>query len=141
MTVAKSTTRKTTPRKTRTRKSSPKVTKSTAQVDKVIKEIQEVLDTPTKKVTPLNTPSTATVVMNELNKKVEAKGEQPVKVRPNSPKLSRADYLEDVKIRWAIHEYEIQELGKDLVKGYQLVVENSSTVVNYIKTSYNRAFN
>ena len=120
MTVAKSTTRKTTPRKTRTRKSSPKVTKT---------------------VTPLNTPKTATVVMNELNKKVEAKGEQPVKVRPNSPKLSRADYLEDVKISWAIHEYEIQELGKDLVKGYQLVVENSSTVVNYIKTSYNRAFN
>ena len=72
MTVAKSTTRKTTPRKTRTRKSSPKVTKT---------------------VTPLNTPKTATVVMNELNKSVEAKGEQPVKVRPNSPKLSRADYL------------------------------------------------
>ena len=47
MTVAKSTTRKTTPRKTRTRKSSPKVTKT---------------------VTPLNTPKTATVVMNELNK-------------------------------------------------------------------------
>ena len=111
MTVAKSTTRKTTPRKTRTRKSSPKVTK------------------------------TVTVVMDELNKTVEAKSEQPVKVRPNSPKLSRADYLEDIKIRWAIHEYEIEELGKDLVKGYQLVVKHSSTVVDYIKTSYDRAFN
>ena len=111
MTVAKSTTRKTTPRKTRTRKSSPKVTK-TVKISKIV-----------------------------LDPVMEAKGEQPVKVRPNSPKLSRADYLEDVKIRWAIHEYEIQELGKDLVKGYQLVVENSSTVVNYIKTSYNRAFN
>ena len=123
MTVAKSTTRKTTPRKTRTRKSSPKATVTT------------------KKVTPLNTSKSPTVVMDELNKKVEAKSEQPVKVRPNSPKLSRADYLEDIKIRWAIHEYEIEELGKDLVKGYQLVVKHSSTVVDYIKTSYDRAFN
>ena len=111
MTVAKSTTRKTTPPKTRTRKSSPKVTKT---------------------VTPLNTSKSATVVMDELNKTVEAKSEQPVKVRPNSPKLSRADYLEDIKIRWAIHEYEIEELGKDLVKGYQLVVKHSSTVVDYL---------
>ena len=119
MTVAKSSTRKTTPRKTRTRKSSPKVTKT---------------------VTPLNTPKTATVVMNELNKKVEAKGEQPVKVRPNSPKLSRADYLEDVKIRWAIHEYEIQELGKDLKVAYQFLVKHSTVAYEYVKESYNRAF-
>ena len=122
----------TTPRKRRTRKAStPKTT------DKVIKEIQAVLDAPTPKsldkvLPPLNTP----VVKKTVTK------EEPVKSnRPAQPNLTWKDYRADAIVRWNIHSYEVNELGKDLVKGYQLVKQHAVQVVNYTKDSYNKAFN
>ena len=121
----------TTPRKRRTRKAStPKTT------DKVIKEIQAVLDAPTPKsldkvLPPLNTP----VVKKTVTK------EEPVKSnRPAQPNLTWKDYRADAIVRWNIHSYEVNELGKDLGKGYQLVKQQIVQVVNYTKESYNRAF-
>ena len=104
-----------TPRKTRTRKtttsrrkSASKINTSTAQI-----KVAEVKEAPKVEV-----------------KKVDT----PVKVRPSQPNLKVADYISDIKVRWQIHEYEVQELWTDLVKGYNLTA-------GYVKDSYNRAFN
>ena len=129
----------TTPRKRRTRKASttPKTT------DKVIKEIQAVLDAPRPK--SLDKVSTTAVKSATLNTPVVKKTvtkEEPVKsIRPAKPNLTWEDYRADAIVRWNIHSYEVNELGKDLVKGYQLVKQHVVQVVNYTKESYNRAFN
>ena len=128
----------TTPRKRRTRKAStPKTT------DKVIKEIQAVLDAPRPK--SLDKVSTTAVKSATLNTPVVKKTvtkEEPVKSnRPAQPNLTWKDYRADAIVRWNIHSYEVNELGKDLVKGYQLVKQHAVQVVNYTKDSYNKAFN
>ena len=128
----------TTPRKRRTRKAStPKTT------DKVIKEIQAVLDAPRPK--SLDKVSTTAVKSATLNTPVVKKTvtkEEPVKsIRPAKPNLTWEDYRADAIVRWNIHSYEVNELGKDLVKGYQLVKQHAVQVVNYTKDSYNKAFN
>ena len=118
----------TTPRKRRTRKAStPKTT------DKVIKEIQAVLDAPRPK--SLDKVSTTAVKSATLNTPVVKKTvtkEEPVKsIRPAKPNLTWEDYRADAIVRWNIHSYEVNELGKDLVKGYQLVKQHAVQVVNY----------
>ena len=128
----------TTPRKRRTRKAStPKTT------DKVIKEIQAVLDAPRPK--SLDKVSTTAVKSATLNtpvvKKTVTKVEPVKSNRPAQPNLTWKDYRADAIVRWNIHSYEVNELGKDLGKGYQLVKQHIVQVVNYTKESYTRAFN
>ena len=138
MPTASTTKKVTTPRKRRTRKAStPKTT------DKVIKEIQAVLDAPRPK--SLDKVSTTAVKSATLNTPVVKKNvtkEEPVKSnRPAQPNLTWKDYRADAIVRWNIHSYEVNELGKDLGKGYQLVKQHAVQVVNYTKDSYNKAFN
>ena len=104
-----------TPRKTRTRKtttsrrkSASKINTSTAQIK--VEDVKEVAKVEVKKV------------------------DTPVKVRPSQPNLKVADYISDIKVRWQIHEYEVQQLWSDLVKGYNFTA-------GYVKDSYNKAFN
>ena len=104
-----------TPRKTRTRKtttsrrkSASKINTSTAQIK--VEDVKEVAKVEVKKV------------------------DTPVKVRPSQPNLKVEDYLSDFKVRWQIHQYEVQQLWSDLVKGYNLTA-------TYVKDSYNKAFN
>ena len=104
-----------TPRKTRTRKtttsrrkSASKINTSTAQIK--VAEVKEASKSEVKKV------------------------DTPVKVRPSQPNLKVADYISDIKVRWQIHQYEVQQLWSDLVKGYNLTA-------TYVKDSYNKAFN
>ena len=128
----------TTPRKRRTRKAStPKTT------DKVIKEIQAVLDAPRPK--SLDKVSTTAVKSATLNTPVVKKTvtkEQPVKSnRPAQPNLTWKDYRADAIVRWNIHSYEVNELGKDFGRGYELVKQHLAQVVTYTKESYNKAFN
>jgi len=118
------------PRKTRTRK-------STAKVNKTIKEVQAVLDAPTPKsldkVQPsLNTPVAKSIV-TEVN--VEKK------VRPTKTNLTYVDYIEDAKVRWSIHSYETSELWADVVKLYNKSVPVVVSAIDYVKVSYNKAFN
>ena len=104
-----------TPRKTRTRKTTTSRRKSASKI---------------------NT-STAQIKVEEVKKapKVEVKKvDTPVKVRPSQPNLKVADYISDFKVRWQIHQFETQQLWADLVKGYNLTA-------NYVKDSYNKAFN
>ena len=104
-----------TPRKTRTRKTTTSRRKSASKI---------------------NT-STAQIKVEDVKEvaKVEVKKvDTPVKVRPSQPNLKVADYISDFKVRWQIHQFETQQLWSDLVKGYNLTA-------NYVKDSYNKAFN
>jgi len=44
--------------------------------------------------------------------------------------LSRADYMEDMKIRWQIHTYEWNNLCKDLNQAYKFIAENVSKLAD-----------
>ena len=69
------------------------------------------------------------------------KSTTPTANRPEKPNLSLEDYKADFKVRWEIHSWEVKELWKDVVKGYN----NSKPFVvksyNYVKDSYNSHFN
>ena len=64
----------------------------------------------------------------------------PAKVRPEKPNLSFEDYKADAQVRWQIHQYETQELWNDLVKGYNFAKPIVVKSIDYVKDSYNRAF-
>ena len=42
-------------------------------------------------------------------------------------------YLQDIKQRWAIHEYEINALVSDLLKGYNIAKPYAQQLVNQFK--------
>ena len=65
----------------------------------------------------------------------------PVKSATPKPNLTVKDYQDDVKIRWEIHQWETQELWSDLVKVYHSVKPIVIKSVDYVKDSYDRAFN
>ena len=54
--------------------------------------------------------------------------------RPSTRNLISGDrYLKDIQTRWAIHNYEIQELGRDLRKGFDLVTPYHAQLVKQVK--------
>ena len=54
--------------------------------------------------------------------------------RPSTARLISGDrYLKDIQTRWAIHNYEIQELGRDLRKGFDLVTPYHAQLVKQVK--------
>ena len=109
----------TTPRKRRTRKTS-----TTAKVDKVIKEVQAVLDAPreTAKVT----------VTTFKGGKVVAK--KTTLKRPSTARLISTDrYIKDIQPRWQIHNFEIQELISDFMKGFEAVKPYHAELVKMVK--------
>ena len=108
---------------TRSAKAATPVKKSSSAKSKV--EIQEVV---TKYTQPL-----------EIKKVTETP--TPVKSAPPQPNLKWEDYREDIKIRWEIHQYETQELWSDMVKFYQSAKPVVIKTVDYVKDSYDRAFN
>jgi len=117
----------TTPRKRRTRKTSPTATRKVAKTAKVIKEVQAVLDTP--KTKPVVKKVTVTSFKGG---KVVAK--QITLKRPSTARLiSPQKYLKDIQTRWAIHNYEIQELLKDFSKGFEAVKPYHAEAVKTVK--------
>ena len=42
-------------------------------------------------------------------------------------------FVQDIQTRWAIHQYEIQELGKDLRKGFEFVKPYHARLVEFVK--------
>ena len=117
----------TTPRKRRTRKTS-----QTARVDKVIKEVQAVLDTPkAKPAKAKKSVSPRVTVTTFKGGKVVAK--QITLKRPSTARLiSPQKYLKDIQTRWAIHNYEIQELLKDFSKGFEAVKPHYTQLVELV---------
>ena len=54
--------------------------------------------------------------------------------RPSTAKLiSFSRYVQDAKQRWAIHEFEINALGSDLLKGFNIVRPHAQQLVNQFK--------
>ena len=117
----------TTPRKRRTRKTS-----QTARVDKVIKEVQAVLDTPkAKPAKAKKSVSPRVTVTTFKGGKVVAK--QITLKRPSTARLiSPQKYLKDISTRWAIHNFEIQELLKDFTKGFEAVKPYHAQLVELV---------
>ena len=61
--------------------------------------------------------------------------------QPKVDLISREQYIADAKARWSIHQYEIQELWKDLQVVGKWIVTHSKSAYEYTKKSYDRAFN
>ena len=54
--------------------------------------------------------------------------------RPSTARLISADrYLKDIQTRWQIHQFEIQELGRDLRKGFEFVKPYHAQAVKTVK--------
>ena len=66
--------------------------------------------------------------------------ETPVKVKPEVSLISRDQYLQDVKNRWKIHQFETQQLWEDLVKVYNFVVPYVTKSIDYVTSAYNKEF-
>ena len=99
-------------RKTRTRKTSPTATRKVATTAKK-PAVKKVTVTSFKsgkvvsKVTTLKRPSTARLI-------------------------SPQKYLKDISTRWAIHNFEIQELLKDFTKGFETVKPYHAQLVELV---------
>ncbi len=54
--------------------------------------------------------------------------------RPSTARLITPQrYIADIQTRWAIHNYEIQELISDFVKGFELVKPYHAELVKLVK--------
>ena len=110
MPVKSSAANPTTPRKRRTRKTS-----QTAKATKAVKTVAP-------KVT-VTTFKSGKVVAKKITLK-----------RPSTARLiSPQRYVADIQTRWAIHNYEIQELISDFVKGFELVKPYHAELVKLVK--------
>ena len=100
-------------RKTRTRKTSPTATRKVATPTAKKPAVKKVTVTSFKsgkvvsKVTTLKRPSTARLI-------------------------SPQKYLKDISTRWAIHNFEIQELLKDFTKGFEAVKHYHTQLVELV---------
>ena len=100
-------------RKTRTRKTSPTATRKVVTPTAKKPAVKKVTVTSFKsgkvvsKVTTLKRPSTARLISPEK-------------------------YLKDISTRWAIHNYEIQELLKDFTKGFEAVKPYHAQLVELV---------
>ena len=61
--------------------------------------------------------------------------------QPKQPNLTYVDYVEDFKIRVKIHNYEVNELWQDSKRFYQSAKPVVVKAIDYVKESYDRAFN
>ena len=122
-TVSKSTaTAPKAPRKTRTRKTAatakPPVAKKTAPTKPVEQSAYGLNQTELKQVEKLVTeqPKATTVTTFKAGKVVSKE-----LMRPTAPLIQLKDYRRDVINRWNIHNYEIQELLKDIKNTFNSV--------------------
>ena len=60
----------------------------------------------------------------------------PAKVRPESPNLKWEDYRDDIKVRWQIHVYEVNELWSDCKKVYNNTAPYIIQAYNFSKDKY-----
>ena len=89
--------------------------------------------TRTRKATPKATPPVAKVTTTTFQggKVVSKKSEF---TRPSTARLITWErYQKDISTRWAIHQFEIQELIKDVQKGFDLVTPYHTELVKRVK--------
>ena len=104
----------------------------------------KTIATPVKKP-PRKSPTQIKEVVTKYTQPIEIKKvtetPTPVKTAPPKPNLSLKDYQDDIKIRWEIHQWETQELWSDMVKFYHSAKPVVMKSIDYVKDSYDRAFN
>ena len=61
--------------------------------------------------------------------------------RPTEPKISLEEYVSDFKVRMQINNYEVMEFLADVVKFYKSAKPVVIQSIDYVKDSYDRAFN
>ena len=109
-------------RKTRTRKTSPTATRKVATPAKATPKA--VKKTPVAKSVTVTTFKGGKAVSKVTTLK-----------RPSTARLiSPQKYLKDIQTRWAIHNYEIQELISDFVKGFEAVKPYHAQLVELVKS-------
>ena len=74
----------------------------------------------------------------QIPEKVKETATPKSATRPEKPILTWEDYSGDFKVRWEIHQFETQELWKDLVKVYQFSAPYVVKAVDYSVESYNK---
>ena len=135
-------TKATTPRKRRTRKTSTtakatpkavkkpvaKITVEEKAFDLTAAELKQV-EKSVKASTPVAPKVTVTTFKGG---KVVAK--KTTLKRPSTARLISTDrYLKDIATRWQIHNYEIQELISDIMKGFEAVKPYHAELVKLVK--------
>jgi len=50
--------------------------------------------------------------------------------------ITREQYFQDIKIRWQIHQYEVNKLRDDLSKVTQTVAPYVKSALNYVVSQY-----
>ena len=112
MSVKSSAANPTTPRKRRTRKTSQ-----------------------TAKATPKAVKTVAPKVTVTTFKGGKVVSKKTTLKRPSTARLiSPQKYLKDIETRWAIHNYEIQELIRDFTKGFEAVKPYHAQLVELVKS-------
>ena len=130
--------------KSTTAKKSPRsvVTKKTTVTSKSVNKvtpIEEVKVAETAEMIEIKLPKGTNLKKRPMN--VENKvTETPVKVKPEVNLISRDLYLQDVKNRWQIHQFETQQLWEDLVKGYNFVAPYVTKSIEYVTSAYKKEF-
>ena len=84
-------------------------------------EIKKVTETPTETPTP--------------------KARRFATTRPEQPNITLEEYISDFKVRMQINNYEVMEFMADVVKFYNNAKPVVIKSVDYVKDSYDRAFN
>ncbi len=79
------------------------------------------------KATPVAKVTTTKIISNEV---VEKKSEF---VKPDVTLITPAQYKQDILNRWAIHQYEVQELIKDFQKALDFVTPYHTELVKRVK--------
>ena len=104
----------------------------------------KTIATPVKKA-PVKSSTQIKEVVTKYTQPIEIKKvtetPTPVKTAPPKPNLKWEDYRDDIKIRWEIHQWETKELWADSVKLYQSAKPIVIKTIDYLKDSYDRAFN
>ena len=50
--------------------------------------------------------------------------------------ITREQYIQDIKVRWEIHQYEVNKLREDVVKFTQTVSPYVKTVLDFAEAQY-----
>jgi hypothetical protein len=87
--------------------------------------------TRTRKATPKATPVAKVTTTKIISGKVVEKKSEFVK--PDVTLITPAQYKQDILNRWAIHQYEVQELIKDFQKALDFVTPYHTELVKRVK--------
>lgn len=78
--------------------------------------------------------------MPRARKKPSAVSQPVTEVKAPTVLISRQQYIEDIKVRWQIHQYEWNKLGEDLNKVYEYLTPYFHKYRDHVVTAYQKEF-